>query len=220
MGVPVVFFQEACRRDLVDFGRELDGAGGVHLLKGDPGQRDRCPARRRRRRRRSQAPPLVLLRHRAEILLKGRRAYRHPDRWPHRHVRAPRLRRRPPARRLLPDRRGLRRRFEARGVRGAVRAMEYVQAVAVGSSAEVLTAFERLRSIPEREPSVALRSGSAPFDQLGEPLARAVVAQIGRAHDRRLHTGVGQGAEPGLVVVDRAGVHPRRIAVGTEVART
>lgn len=36
-GVPVIFFQEAHRRDLVDFGRELDGAEGVHLLEGDPG---------------------------------------------------------------------------------------------------------------------------------------------------------------------------------------
>ena len=34
--VPVVFFQEAHRRNLVDFGRELDGAEGVHLLEGDP----------------------------------------------------------------------------------------------------------------------------------------------------------------------------------------
>jgi len=32
-----VFFQEAHRRDLVDFGRELDGAEGVHLLEGEPG---------------------------------------------------------------------------------------------------------------------------------------------------------------------------------------
>jgi len=36
-GVPIVFFQEAHRRDLVDFGRELDGAEGIHLLEGDPG---------------------------------------------------------------------------------------------------------------------------------------------------------------------------------------
>jgi len=36
-GVPVVFFQEAHRRDLVDFGRELDGAEDIHLLEGDPG---------------------------------------------------------------------------------------------------------------------------------------------------------------------------------------
>lgn len=35
--IPIVFFQEAHRRDLVDFGRELDGAEGVHLLEGDPG---------------------------------------------------------------------------------------------------------------------------------------------------------------------------------------
>jgi biuret amidohydrolase len=35
--VPVVFFQEAHRRDLVDFGRELDGVEDVHLLEGDPG---------------------------------------------------------------------------------------------------------------------------------------------------------------------------------------
>lgn len=36
-GVPVIFFQEAHRPDLVDFGRELDGAEGIHLLEGDPG---------------------------------------------------------------------------------------------------------------------------------------------------------------------------------------
>ncbi|MGI9606473.1 MAG: cysteine hydrolase family protein [Acidimicrobiales bacterium] len=35
--VPVIFFQEAHRRNLVDFGRELDGAEGIHLLEGDPG---------------------------------------------------------------------------------------------------------------------------------------------------------------------------------------
>lgn len=36
-GVPVIFFQEAHRRSLIDFGRELDGAEDVHLLEGDPG---------------------------------------------------------------------------------------------------------------------------------------------------------------------------------------
>lgn len=35
--VPIIFFQEAHRRDLIDFGRELDGAEGIHLLEGDPG---------------------------------------------------------------------------------------------------------------------------------------------------------------------------------------
>ena len=35
--VPVIFFQEAHRRNLVDFGRELDGAEGIHLLEGDAG---------------------------------------------------------------------------------------------------------------------------------------------------------------------------------------
>lgn len=35
--VPIVFFQEAHRRDLIDFGRELDGAEGIHLLEGDKG---------------------------------------------------------------------------------------------------------------------------------------------------------------------------------------
>lgn len=34
--IPIVFFQEAHRRNLIDFGRELDGAEGVHLLEGDP----------------------------------------------------------------------------------------------------------------------------------------------------------------------------------------
>lgn len=36
-GIAVVFVQEVHRRDLVDFGRELDGAEDVHLLEGDPG---------------------------------------------------------------------------------------------------------------------------------------------------------------------------------------
>ena len=36
-GVPVVFSQEVHRRDLVDFGRELDGEESIHCLEGDPG---------------------------------------------------------------------------------------------------------------------------------------------------------------------------------------
>lgn len=36
-GLPIVFFQEAHRRDMVDFGRELDGVEGVHCLEGDEG---------------------------------------------------------------------------------------------------------------------------------------------------------------------------------------
>jgi biuret amidohydrolase len=35
--VPIVFFQEAHRRDGVDFGRELDGDEGPHCIEGDPG---------------------------------------------------------------------------------------------------------------------------------------------------------------------------------------
>jgi len=35
--IPVVLIQEAHRRDLIDFGRELDGAEDIHLLEGDPG---------------------------------------------------------------------------------------------------------------------------------------------------------------------------------------
>jgi nicotinamidase-related amidase len=35
--VPVIFFQEAHRPDLVDFGRELDGAEDVHCLEGARG---------------------------------------------------------------------------------------------------------------------------------------------------------------------------------------
>lgn len=34
-GVPVVFIQEVHKRDLVDIGRELDGAEGPHCLEGD-----------------------------------------------------------------------------------------------------------------------------------------------------------------------------------------
>jgi nicotinamidase-related amidase len=33
--IPIIFFQEAHRRDMVDFGRELDGDEEVHLLEGD-----------------------------------------------------------------------------------------------------------------------------------------------------------------------------------------
>lgn len=36
-GVPVVFFQEVHRPSGVDFGRELDGAEGVHCVDGRPG---------------------------------------------------------------------------------------------------------------------------------------------------------------------------------------
>ena len=36
-GIPVVFFQEAHRRSMVDFGRELDGSEDVHCLEGNPG---------------------------------------------------------------------------------------------------------------------------------------------------------------------------------------
>jgi nicotinamidase-related amidase len=36
-GMPVIFIQELHRRNLVDFGRELDGAESVHCLEGSPG---------------------------------------------------------------------------------------------------------------------------------------------------------------------------------------
>ena len=35
--VPIIFFQEAHRPNLIDFGRELDGVEGIHLLEGAPG---------------------------------------------------------------------------------------------------------------------------------------------------------------------------------------
>lgn len=35
-GIPVIFFQEVHRPDLVDFGRELDGREDIHCLEGDP----------------------------------------------------------------------------------------------------------------------------------------------------------------------------------------
>jgi biuret amidohydrolase len=35
-GTPVVFFQEAHRRSMIDFGRELDGDEGIHCLEGEP----------------------------------------------------------------------------------------------------------------------------------------------------------------------------------------
>ena len=36
-GIPVVFIQEIHRRDMVDYGRELDGTEGVHCHEDDPG---------------------------------------------------------------------------------------------------------------------------------------------------------------------------------------
>src|SRR5690242_11026763 len=36
-GIPIVFLQEVHRRSLIDFGRELDGTEGIHLLEGDRG---------------------------------------------------------------------------------------------------------------------------------------------------------------------------------------
>ncbi len=37
VGIPVIFFQEIHRRDLIDYGRELDGSEGIHCLEGEPG---------------------------------------------------------------------------------------------------------------------------------------------------------------------------------------
>ena len=36
-GTPVIFFQEIHRRDMIDYGRELDGAENVHCMEGEPG---------------------------------------------------------------------------------------------------------------------------------------------------------------------------------------
>ena len=36
-GIPVIFFQEIHRLDLIDYGRELDGSEDIHCLEGAPG---------------------------------------------------------------------------------------------------------------------------------------------------------------------------------------
>ena len=36
-GTPVIFFQEIHRRDMIDYGRELDGTEDIHCLEGEPG---------------------------------------------------------------------------------------------------------------------------------------------------------------------------------------
>lgn len=36
-GIPVIFFQEIHRRDMVDYGRELDGSEDIHCMEGEPG---------------------------------------------------------------------------------------------------------------------------------------------------------------------------------------
>lgn len=35
--IPVIFFQEIHRRNMVDYGRELDGSEGIHCMEGEPG---------------------------------------------------------------------------------------------------------------------------------------------------------------------------------------
>ncbi|MEM6941256.1 MAG: cysteine hydrolase [Pseudomonadota bacterium] len=35
--IPVIFIQEIHRRDMVDYGRELDGSEGIHCMDGEPG---------------------------------------------------------------------------------------------------------------------------------------------------------------------------------------
>ena len=35
--IPVIFFQEIHRKDLIDYGRELDGSEDIHCLEGKPG---------------------------------------------------------------------------------------------------------------------------------------------------------------------------------------
>ena len=153
-GVPVVFFQEAHRRDLVDFGRELDGAEGVHLLEGDAGTEIA--------RNLEVRPDDYVIRKRRyscffgtdlEILLKGLRAdtliligghtdvcihYTFVDAHQHDYFC-----------RVVED-----------SVAGsaieaheaALRAMEYLQTGARRSSAEVVAAFEGLAASRDREP--------------------------------------------------------------------
>jgi len=36
-GIPVVFIQEIHRRDMIDYGRELDGTEDIHCMEGEPG---------------------------------------------------------------------------------------------------------------------------------------------------------------------------------------
>ncbi|WP_417205216.1 cysteine hydrolase family protein [Antarctobacter sp.] len=36
-GIPVIFVQEIHRRDMIDYGRELDGSEDIHCMEGDPG---------------------------------------------------------------------------------------------------------------------------------------------------------------------------------------
>lgn len=71
-GIPRIFFQEAHRRSMVDFGRELDGVEKVHLLEGD-----RATELRDELERRPDEPLIVKRRYSCffgtdlEILLKG-----------------------------------------------------------------------------------------------------------------------------------------------------
>ncbi|MGF1660317.1 MAG: cysteine hydrolase family protein [Rubrimonas sp.] len=37
LNVPTIYFQEAHRRDMIDYGRELDGTETIHCMEGEPG---------------------------------------------------------------------------------------------------------------------------------------------------------------------------------------
>ncbi|AXT85750.1 cysteine hydrolase [Aeromicrobium sp. A1-2] len=147
-GIPIVFFQEAHRRDLVDFGRELDGAEDVHLLEGDPGTEIAAALGLRpddyviRKRRYSCFFGTEL-----EILLKGLRAetliligghtdvcvhYTFVDAHQHDYFC-----------RVVEDAVAG---SSVEAHAGALRAMEYLQTGARCSSAEVLAAFESAAS--------------------------------------------------------------------------
>jgi nicotinamidase-related amidase len=145
--VPIVFFQEAHRRDLVDFGRELDGSEDIHLLEGDPGTEIADALRVR--------PEDYVIRKRRyscffgtefEILLKGLRAdtlvlvgghtdvcvhYTFVDGHQHDYFC-----------RVVED---CVAGSSLEAHEAALRAMEYLQAGARRSSAEVLAAFEDYR---------------------------------------------------------------------------
>jgi len=164
-GVPIIFFQEAHRRDLVDFGRELDGAEGIHLLEGDPGT-DIDPAL-------GVQPDDYVIRKRRyscffgtelEILLKGLGVDTLILIGGHTDVCALHLRRRAPARLLLSGGRGRRGRVEHRGPRCLAPSHGLPPA---GRQVHVGTNRSRLRK------SVA---GRAAWLSVGVPTGRPVLA--------------------------------------------
>ena len=150
--IPVIFIQELHRPNGVDFGRELDGAEGVHCVEGRPGT-ELWPTLRPGAadyyvpKRRYSAFFGTDIGHPAQRF--GRR-HPDPDRQSHRCVRPLHVRRRPPKGFLCPGRGGLRDRVD----RGPPRSFARRHGVlcSTGPAARPTASWPRSTPVPSPPP--------------------------------------------------------------------